>query len=68
MYLCKINPKIQANKIELKKEGKLIPKVLITCEAISKKLPFFRADITPSIKPKTIAIIIELNAKTKIVF
>ena len=50
----------------LKKEGTLIPKVLITCINLSKNVSFFNAEITPKNTPKNKAIVIADIAKTKV--
>ena len=60
------NPKNQANKIAEKKDGTLIPNVLITAIILSKKVSLYKADKIPKTIPNSNAITIAKIAKTAV--
>ena len=66
VYSCNKNPKIHAKIMALKKDGKLIPNVLITLIILSTGLSLNNAEITPNDNPKINAIVIEETAKTMV--
>ena len=63
MNSCKTKPNSQANRIAEKKDGTLIPKVLITEITLSKIVSLYKADKIPKNIPITIAIVIAEIAK-----
>src|SRR5690606_16033069 len=63
VYSCRTNPKIQANKIALKNDGKLIPNVLIIAMNLSNQLLTYKAEKTPNTNPTTIAMPMAKHAK-----
>ena len=66
VYCWYIKPKNHEKRIALKKEGTLIPRVLMNCNHRSIHVLYNNVAKTPNKIPKTIAIEIEASAKIRV--